>query len=67
MPSQPLVIALPPNLVLWDGCIVRVTAVNPTTGAGVAGVGVQQMNLEVETDNPHGLEVGGFVALLRHG
>lgn len=61
MPSQPLVISLPPNLDLWEGCTVRVTAVNPTTGAGVTGVGVQQFNLEVTTDNPSELEYGPFV------
>ena len=46
--AQPLTVALPPNLELWDGCIIRVTAVSATTGADVSGVQVRNIDLEVE-------------------
>lgn len=46
--AQPLTVALPPNIVLWDGCQIRVTAIDPTTGATVSGVTVSAVSLEVE-------------------
>ena len=44
---QPLILPLPPNIDLWDGCKIRVTAINATTGAVVSGVNVTEVNLEV--------------------
>lgn len=58
--AQPLVIALPPNLDLWGGCIIRVTAVNPTTGAGVAGVDVGNISFEGTSEDPGALAYGPF-------
>ena len=46
--AQPLTLPLPPDLILWDGCKVRVTALDPTTGNTVAGVNVSTVALEVE-------------------
>lgn len=45
--SQPLTVALPPDIDLWDSCIVRVTAVSPTSGAVVSGVNVQNVTLHI--------------------
>lgn len=45
--AQPLILPLPPNIDLWDSCVIRVTALNPTTGDVVSGVTVSQVNLEV--------------------
>ncbi len=63
--AQPLTVALPPNLDLWPGCIIRVTAVDPTTGAGVAGVNVAKISIEGVSDNPGALAGSGFVLLLQ--
>jgi hypothetical protein len=59
--SQPLVVALPPNLDLWGGCIVRVTAVDPTTGSGVAGVSVSNISIEGTSEDPGELAYGPFM------
>ena len=65
MPSQPLIVSLPPNLDLWPGCIIRVTALNPTNGQPVAGVSVRSISIEGVSDNPGALASGAFVPLLR--
>ena len=46
--AQPLTVPLPPNLNLWGGCTIRVTAIDATTGALVTGVTVSNVSLEVE-------------------
>ena len=46
--AQPLTAALPPDLRLWGGCTFSITALNPTTGAAVAGVTVSDVHIEVE-------------------
>jgi hypothetical protein len=58
--AQPLVVSLPPGLDLWGGCIIRVTAVDPTTGAGVAGVEVSNISFEGTSDDPGQLAYGPF-------
>lgn len=45
--AQPMTIALPPGVDLWDGCIIRVTALDPTTGNTVTGVNVSNVTLHV--------------------
>lgn len=45
--SQPLILPLPPNIDLWDSCVIRVTALDSSTGDTVSGVTVSQVNLEV--------------------
>lgn len=65
--AQPLIVSLPPNLDLWPGCIIRVTAVSPTTGATVGGVRVSNISFEGVSDNPQALASGPFVPMLRPG
>jgi len=65
--AQPLTVALPPNLDLWPGCIIRVTAVDPTTGAGVAGVNVAKISIEGVSDNPSALDYGPFMLVTGPG
>ncbi len=62
--AQPLTVALPPNLVLWDGCIIRITAVDATTGADVTGVQVDNVSIEVETASTTDLTSGNFKPVL---
>ena len=59
--AAPLLSALPPNLNLWAGCVVRVTAIDPTTGNTVAGVNVSDVSLEVTnlTGGPNEALVSG--------
>lgn len=47
MPA-PYNINLPEDLRLWDSCIVRVTALDPTTGAVVSGVTVSEVTIECD-------------------
>ena len=58
--AQPLIVTLPPNLDLWDGCIIRVTAVDPATGNTVAGVRVSNISIEGASDDPGQLAYGPF-------
>ncbi len=62
--AQPLNIALPPNLVLWDGCIIRVTAIDATTGALVTGVDIADVSFEVATESTASLDSGAFKTVL---
>lgn len=39
--------SMQPDPDLWGGCIIRVTAVDPTTGAVVSGVNVSNVTLQV--------------------
>lgn len=61
--AQPLIVALPPGLELWGGCTVSVAALDPSTGAPVAGVNVANVTLEVEVTegSEADLEVGPFM------
>jgi hypothetical protein len=45
--AQPFIQPLPPDLSLYAGCIVRVTALDPTTGDEVAGVVLNNVSLFV--------------------
>lgn len=58
---QPLVVALPPDTVLGDGCIIRVAALNPTTGNIVTAVNVSNVSLEVDQLSGGSLNSGPFV------
>jgi hypothetical protein len=58
--AQPLIVTLPPNLDLWPGCIIRVTAVDPTSGSTVAGVRVSNISFEGLSDDPGALAYGPF-------
>ena len=59
--AQPLIVTLPPNLDLWPGCIIRVTAVDPTTGATVAGVRVANISFEGFSETEGVLAYGPFM------
>jgi hypothetical protein len=59
--AQPLTVALPPNLELWGGCIVRVTALDPATGLAVNGVNVSDVTIEVDQTAGGSLEFGPFM------
>jgi hypothetical protein len=63
--AQPLIVTLPPGLDLWPGCIIRVTAVDPATGATVTGVKVG--NISIEGDQLAGppLDTSGRVLIQR--
>jgi hypothetical protein len=63
--AQPLTVALPPNLDLGAGYIIRVTALDAATGADVAGVNVSNITFEVDDLGHVDLGSGPFVALLR--
>lgn len=61
--AQPLTVAFPPDLVLTDGWLVTITAVNPTTGADVAGVMITEALIQVENIAGTGLSSGKFKAV----
>jgi hypothetical protein len=63
--AQPLIVPLPPNLDLWGGCIIRVTAVSPTTGNTVAGVRVANISIEADQTAGPPLDTSGRVLLQR--
>jgi hypothetical protein len=45
--AQPFIQPLPPDLSLYAGCVIRVTAIDPTTGNTVAGVVLNNVSLFV--------------------
>lgn len=47
MSAAPLVAGLPPNLQLNDGYVVRLTAIDASTGATVSGVTVSDATIQV--------------------
>ena len=67
--AKPLTITLPPRLELWDGCKVRVTALNPTTGAVVTALQISNVTLEVDVieGNAEDLAVGPFMLVTGPG
>jgi hypothetical protein len=46
--AQPLTVAFPPNLILTDGWLVTITAVDATTGDPVTGVKITEALMQVE-------------------
>jgi len=65
--AQPLIVTLPPGLDLWPGCIIRVTAVDPSTGNTVAGVRVSNISIEGTSDSPDELAYGPFMLVTGPG
>jgi hypothetical protein len=45
--SAPHIVALPPDVDLDGGSIIRVTAIDPTTGNTVAGVRISDVSIQV--------------------
>jgi hypothetical protein len=65
--SQPFIQPLPPDLSLYAGCVVRVTAIDPSTGNTVAGVTVSNVSLFVTNlrgDSTDALDFGPFKLVL---
>lgn len=58
--SQPLTIGLPLNLELWAGCVIRVTALNPSDGSTAAGVNVKNIVIDVDNIGGTDLSSGAF-------
>lgn len=58
---QPFDLPLPPNLYLSGGYTVRVTAIDPTSGAVVSGVNVSDVTLQVEQIAGGDLASGPFM------
>jgi len=61
MTAQPLIAALPLDLVLASGYSIRLTALSPTTGAVITGVKVADVAFQVRPVNigPDGTTDGG--------
>ena len=49
---------LPPNQDLWDSCVIRVTAIDATTGAVVSGVNVDEVTFGVEQLTGPPIDIG---------
>jgi hypothetical protein len=62
--AQPLTVALPPELELWGGCTIRVTALDPTTGATMSGVLVENIVIDVDNIGGTDLTSGEFKPVL---
>lgn len=58
---QPLIVALPPDTILGDGCIIRVAALDPSTGNIVTGVNISNVSLEVDQITGGSLDSGPFM------
>ena len=61
--AKPFAIALPPDHILAGDYKIRVTAIDPTTGAVVAGVNVSNVTMQVEQFAGGSLTSGIFQAL----
>lgn len=51
MTAQPLIAALPIDLILSSGYVVRLTALSPSTGATITGVKVSDVAFQVRPIN----------------
>ncbi len=58
--AKPLIVPLPSGLELWGDCEIRVTALDPATGAEVTGVKVSNVTLEVDQTAGGSLVFGPF-------
>lgn len=65
--AQPLIVAMPPGIEMKGGYTVALTAVDPTTGAEVAGVDVSNVAFQVDLFDPAGPHRLPTVLLLRQG
>ena len=62
--AKPLTVSFPPELVLTDGWLVTIAAVDATTGADVAGVRITEALIQIEVlEGPGGasLSSGSFI------
>jgi len=66
MAAQPLIAAMPPAIACTDSYIVRIAALDPTTGAAVSGVTISGMTIQAVNlggGAPTDLESGPFVLI----
>jgi hypothetical protein len=61
--AQPLTVPLPPNIDLWDSCVIRVTALDPATGDVVSGVTVSDVTIEVTQLSGPPIQVGNPILI----
>lgn len=61
--AKPFSIALPPDHLLAGGYTIRLTAIDPATGAVVSGVNVQNVTMQVENLLGGDLSSGAFKML----
>ena len=61
--AQPLTVSFPPDLLITDGWLVTIAAVDPTTGADVAGVTITEALMQVENIAGTDLSSGAFKML----
>jgi len=61
--AQPLTVSFPPDLLITDGWLVTIAAVDPTTGADVSGVTITEALMQVENLTGSDLSSGAFKML----
>lgn len=63
--AQPLIAPLPPDIDLSAGCVIRIRGVNPSTGATVGGIVLNNVTIQVrQTQGAFGdLAVGPFMVV----
>lgn len=61
--ASPQQAPMPYDVSLWDGCTIRVSAVDPATGNAVAGVTVSGVSYDVDQTkgSAQSLETGPFM------
>lgn len=62
--ARPLIAPLAPNIVLTSGYVVNLIAVDPTTGAAVSGVVVENVSMQVNTADQEDTSTSPVVAPL---
>jgi hypothetical protein len=63
MSAAPMIAGLPPDCVLSAGYVVRLTALDPSTGATVAGVQLSEVSFFVTDLAPTGADTIGDAPL----
>lgn len=56
-----LTVALPPNLELWDSCVIRISGIDPATGDEVTGIQIQDVAFEIDNQGSDALAYGPFM------
>jgi hypothetical protein len=61
--AEPFDLPMPPNLVCVGDYVIRVTAIDPTTGATVSGVNVTEITMQVDNTGGTDLEPGNPILI----